>query len=366
MPTADNPTTRLSPRALAVAGLGTMLTLVAFTAPLATLNATSAALGTDTAGRTWILSSMSIGLSAALLSTGTIADDFGRRRTFIIGMVVLAVGSLVSALAPDVLIFVLARVVQGLGSAAVIASSLGIIAHTFPTGPARTHASGVWGASVGAGIAIGPLLSATLDRVADWRSIYWVLGVAALVLAVLARQRVDESRSDQPRGLDLPGALLLAGGMTCLLVALVEGRQGWVRPDVVGLFVASAVLLALFAVVEIRSPSGLLWASPHWEQRILNMAEVPPRPADRGHGQRHPQRRPGTRSCRQRPARTGRHGQRCQQHRTLCSVGHRHHRRRGGRCPSRQRFGHSRPRRRMEHSGHIDRCRLNRRSGSSS
>ena len=94
MPTSPRPTERRAPAGtagaqLAVAALGTLLTLVAFTAPMATLNSTAAALGAGTSGRTWILSSMSIGLGAALLSTGTIADDFGRRRTFVAGMLVL-------------------------------------------------------------------------------------------------------------------------------------------------------------------------------------------------------------------------------------------------------------------------------------
>jgi len=253
MAIADDIPTRSSRRALAVAAAGTMLALVAFTAPLATLNATSASLGADIAGRTWILSSMSIGLSAALLSTGTISDDFGRRRTFVIGMLVLAVGSIACALAPSVLVFVLARVLQGLGGAAVIASGLGIIAHAFAAGPARTAATGVWGASVGAGIALGPLLSAVLDRVSSWRDVYWVVGVAAVAIAVTAERLVEESRSEQSRGLDVAGAVLLGAGMSCLLAALVEGRQGWDRPGVVGLAVAALLLLALFVIVESRS-----------------------------------------------------------------------------------------------------------------
>ena len=88
-------------RSLSVAALGTLLTLVAFTAPLATINSTAATLGSDTAGETWILSSMSIGLSAALLTTGTLADDFGRRRTFVFGALVLAFASVICAVSPN-------------------------------------------------------------------------------------------------------------------------------------------------------------------------------------------------------------------------------------------------------------------------
>ena len=147
-------------RTLVTASLGTLVTLVAFTAPLATVNLTVAGLGAGTSGRTWILSSMSIGLGAFLLTAGRVADDFGRRRTFVVGALVLAAGSLLGAVAPEVVTFVVARVVQGVGGAAMLAAGLGMIAVAFPDPVERAHATGVWGASVGAGIAVGPLLSA--------------------------------------------------------------------------------------------------------------------------------------------------------------------------------------------------------------
>ncbi|QII07706.1 MFS transporter [Rhodococcoides fascians A25f] len=250
--------TKNSTRALAIAALGTLLTLMAFTAPLATINSTAADLMSDAAGRTWILSSMSIGLAAALLTTGTVADDFGRRRTFALGAAVLAVGTLISAVSPNTVIFVLARILQGLGGAAVIASSLGIIAHTHPAGPVRAKASGVWGASVGAGIALGPLLAALLDRWASWREAYVVLTVATVALAVAAHLLVEESRSDAPRGLDPVGALLLATGIASLLAALVEGRQGWTAVTPIVLFVLAALLLAAFTFLELRSATAML------------------------------------------------------------------------------------------------------------
>ena len=243
---------------LAVASLGTLVTLVTFTAPLATLNSIATDLGAGPAGRTWVLSSMSIGLGAALLSTGTIADDFGRRRTFVAGLVVLAAGSALAALSPDVVVFVLCRVLQGVGGAAVLASSLGLIAATYPAGPRRAAASGVWGASVGAGIAVGPVLAAWLDRLHGWRDVYVLILAAALVLAVVARLLVAESRSAEERPLDLPGVALLAGGMSALLAALVEGRQGWLGPGALLLGAASVLLLAGFVLVERRSAHPML------------------------------------------------------------------------------------------------------------
>src|SRR5580765_8378024 len=174
-------------RTLLTASLGTLVTLVAFTAPLATVNLTVAGLGAGTSGRTWILSSMSIGLGAFLLTAGRVADDFGRRRTFVAGAAVLAGGALLGAVSSEVVTFVIARVVQGVGGAAMVAAGLGMIAATFPDPHERAHATGVWGASVGAGIALGPLLSAGLAKVGSWRDVYAVLLVAGIGLAVTAR-----------------------------------------------------------------------------------------------------------------------------------------------------------------------------------
>ncbi|CAN5465186.1 MFS transporter [soil metagenome] len=257
-PRAAAVTQRSAQAQLTVAALGTLLTLVAFTLPIATLNSTAATLGAGTSGRTWILSSMSIGLGAALLSTGTVSDDLGRRRTFAVGVLVLGIASVLAAVSPGVLLFVGARVLQGIGGAAVIASSLGIIATTFPPGPERAAASGVWGASVGAGIAIGPLMAAGFDVLLSWRDAYWVLAADGMVLGVVALRVVTESRSEDARPIDLPGLVLLAGGMSALLAALVEGRLGWTSPTTLSLAVASVVLLVGFVAVERRSTSAML------------------------------------------------------------------------------------------------------------
>ena len=253
-PPANTPRATGQPRrALVVAALGTVLALVAFTAPLATVGSVTAALGADVAGRTWILSSMGIGLGAALLTAGTLADDRGRRRVLVGGLVVLAASSVVAALAGGTLVFVLARVGQGIGAAAVIAASLGLVAHWFEPGPARAAASGVWGASVGGGIALGPLVASAFDRWASWRDTYVVLAVAALVLAAVARRRLDETLSHERRPLDVVGATLLAVATTTFLAALVEGRTGWVRPEVLVLLGVGVVSAAAFVVTERRT-----------------------------------------------------------------------------------------------------------------
>jgi MFS family permease len=231
--------------------------MVAFCAPLSTVNPTVAGLHAGDAGRTWILSSMSIGLGAFLLTAGRVADDFGRRRTFVAGAVLLAVGAVVAALATDVVVFVLARIGQGVGTAALIAASLGMLAATFPDPRARARATGLWGASLGAGIAIGPLLSSGLTLWHSWRDVYAVLVAASIGLAVTARG-CDESRAGRGARVDLPGVVLLALGMSSLLAGLTEGREGWGRSLVVGLLTAGVLLLVGFVAVETRSHHPML------------------------------------------------------------------------------------------------------------
>ena len=244
-------------RTLLSATLGTLAVLVAFTAPLANLNQTAAGLDAGASGRTWILSSMSIGLGALLLTAGRVADDFGRRRTFVAGAVVLALGSLVAAVTPDVAVFVLARVVEGIGGAAVIASGLGMLATAFPDPLERARATGLWGASVGAGIAVGPILSTWLGRWHSWRDVYAVVAAAGIALALTATG-CPESRAAHRARLDVPGVVLLALGTSALLAGLTEGRAGWTRPLVLVLLAVGIALLASFVAVERRSDHAMI------------------------------------------------------------------------------------------------------------
>ena len=249
-----------SPRAtLAVAGTATFLALVAFTTPLATLPSTATALAAGPEAQAWILSSMSIGLGVALLSVGALGDDLGRRRVLVLGAAVLAASSVLGALAPNALVLVVARILQGIGAAALVACSQGLLGHAFPAGtPGARTASSVWGASLGAGIAAGPFLAAGLDRVVGWTGAYWAAAAGAVVLALVAGRTVPESRADTPRPLDLPGVLVLAAGLAALLAGLVEGRAGFTRPGVLALLAAGVLLLALFVVLERRRAAPML------------------------------------------------------------------------------------------------------------
>lgn len=243
---------------LAVAAGGTLLAMTAFTAPLSIVPSVARQLAAGPVATSWILSSMSLGLAVALLVSGAVGDEVGRRRVFVVGAVLLAAGSAACALAPGAGLFVVGRVLQGIGSAAVIACGLAVISHTFPAGPDRARATGIWGASMGAGPAVGPLLGSVLDAGAGWRWAYVVITVLAVALAVAGRTQLVESRSGRGRRVDRTGALLLAVGTGCLLAALTEGRRGWTSPLALGLTAGAVVLLTAFGVHQRRVREPLL------------------------------------------------------------------------------------------------------------
>ncbi|WP_238009122.1 MFS transporter [Dactylosporangium sp. AC04546] len=242
---------------LAVAAAGTALVLVAFTAPLATLPATAAAVHAGPGGQAWILSGMSVGCAAGLLGAGALGDDHGRRRTLLAGVLLLAAASLLGAAAPDALVLIVARILQGLGGAAILACSLGLIGHVYPDGPQRARATGIWGAALGAGVAAGPFLALGLQAVGGWRVLYVATALAALLLCVAGRVWLPASPPARRRPVDVAGTVLLGLGLAVVLAGLVQGRTGWTGPLTLGLFTAGLLLVAGFVVVEHRRADAM-------------------------------------------------------------------------------------------------------------
>lgn len=240
--------------------LGTALVLVTYVTPMATVTATAADLGTGTAGRAWILSSMSVGLAAALLVTGVLGDTLGRRRVYLAGLGAVGAGALVCALAQGDLgapVFVAGRLLQGVGGAAVLSCGLAVLAHATTLGPERVRATSVWGASVGLGIGAGAILAALLDQVTGWRAAYVVVVVLAAALVVPTLGRIEPSSALVRRRPDVVGGLLLTAALAVLVSMLTEAREG-VDGLVLALAVGAAVLLTAFALVERRAPDPLV------------------------------------------------------------------------------------------------------------
>ncbi|MGW4962979.1 MFS transporter [Nonomuraea sp. NPDC004186] len=235
-----------------------LLALVNYTVPMVTLSQAAADLGSGPTGPAWMLNSISLGLSALLLVAGGLADDHGRRRAYVAGTWALAAGALLAALSVNTAMFVVARLVQGGASAAMLAGSLGMLGHAYPGGPDRVRVTGRYGAMLGLGIALGPLLSGSIAAAWSWRGVHVLVAVAGAVLAVAAGRVLPESRSDRRRPHDLPGAITLALGTAALLAGVTEGRLGWNRPVVYASFAAAVVLLAAFTLIENRRREPLI------------------------------------------------------------------------------------------------------------
>jgi MFS family permease len=250
--------THVQARTLLMASLATLLVLVTFVTPLATGVRTTVALEAGPGAQAWLLSAMSVGLAAALLTAGVLADDLGRRRVFSGGLTVLGLGAVVVAAAGSPAVFIGGRVLQGLGGAAVLACALGLIGAAFPPGPGRSRAAAVWGASVGAGTGLGGLVTVVLDTGQGWRTTYWATAAVAVVLAAAARVLLTESGGRADGRVDVAGIVLLAGGMSALLAGLVQSRGGWGQPSVVVLLATGGLLLAAFVPAELRQPAPMM------------------------------------------------------------------------------------------------------------
>ncbi|HEX7666666.1 MAG TPA: MFS transporter [Polyangiaceae bacterium] len=212
--------------ALVVASVGTFLVMLAYTAIVPSIASTTAALHADAEGRAWFVSSMSIGLAASLLATGAVADVHGRRRAFVAGAIALAASSVLAALAPSIVLLVIARVLQGFGGAALTSCSLGILGATFHEPSERIHATAIWGASLGAGISAGPLVGAGLELAFDWRAVHWACALVAIAVAAAGSSMLVESRAASSTRVDYVGSVLLVLGSIALLGGLTELRGG--------------------------------------------------------------------------------------------------------------------------------------------
>lgn len=247
-----------APITLAIACASVLLVLVDYNAPLVTVPQIAAGLGAGATGQTWAINGIVLGLAATMLIMGSLADDYGRRRVFVAGTVLFAVACAAGGAATGTTAFVLLRIAQGVGAGAMLTASMGLVIHAYPVGPARIRATGLWGAMIGLGISVGPLISASLATVWDWRACYWIYAAFGVVIAVITPRLVPESRAEVRHSLDVPGVTTLAVGLTLLLAGVTEGRNGWARSEVAALFAGAAVALAAFAVIELRRREPML------------------------------------------------------------------------------------------------------------
>jgi EmrB/QacA subfamily drug resistance transporter len=194
----------------------------------------------------WILNAYSIVFAAALVPAGRLADRYGRRRFFFLGVFVFLAASVVCGAAQTVEMLVAARALQALGGAMLVPASLGLLLPEFPL-ERRATATALWGATGAVAAAAGPSLGGVLVAWQGWRSVFFVNLAIGLPALIPARRLLRESREPQTTFPDAVGAALLALGVGALALAIVQGPEwGWGSARILGAFAASAVLLIVF------------------------------------------------------------------------------------------------------------------------
>ncbi|HEX9966821.1 MAG TPA: MFS transporter [Solirubrobacterales bacterium] len=210
-------------------------------------------LGASLSGLEWTVNGYTLSFAVLLATGGRLGDIFGRRLTFMVGVVIFAASSATAGLAPDVDFLVASRVLQGVGAALMMPATLSIVTDAFPAHE-RGKAMGTWAGVSALALAVGPVLGGLLTEHVSWRAIFY-LNIPVAVGAVLAALfAVRESRDTSvDREVDYAGVAVLTAALTALVLALVEGNAwGWGSPEIVALLVGSALGLVAFVALELR------------------------------------------------------------------------------------------------------------------
>jgi EmrB/QacA subfamily drug resistance transporter len=207
----------------------------------------------------WVVDAYALTLAALVLTAGSLADRLGRRRVFAIGLGIFSLASLLCGLSPDPTFLNLSRALQGVGGAIMFAVSLALVAQEFPAGRERGTAMGIYGASIGVAVAVGPLVGGALTDGLGWQSIFYLnvpIGLAAIAITYL---KLRETRDPNATRIDWAGVGTFSGALFVLVLALVRGNdEGWGSTLIVSLFAGAAILMSAFIAVESRVSEPML------------------------------------------------------------------------------------------------------------
>jgi EmrB/QacA subfamily drug resistance transporter len=207
----------------------------------------------------WVIDAYTLALAATVLTAGSLADRLGRRAVFTVGLAIFSLASLAAGLAPDATFLNVARAVQGIGGAAMFAVSLALVAQEFAAGRERATAMGIYGATIGVSVAIGPLVGGAITSGLGWRWVFFVnvpVGAAAIALTMA---KVRESRDPNATRIDWAGLVSFSTALFMLVLALLRGNdEGWGSPLIVGLLAGAGLMLAAFTAIEQRVSEPML------------------------------------------------------------------------------------------------------------
>lgn len=231
-------------------------------------------LDAGTSSLEWVVDAYTVVLASLLISSGALADRFGRRRFFQCGLAVFGMASLACSFAPSLGALVAARAVQGAGASMLSPVALAIVVNAMPDPRERAQAIGVWASVFGLSMAAGPVAGGALIAAFGWRSVFWINAPVIIAAVILSAVLVPESRAGRPRRLDLPGQVLLTATVCVCVAILIEGpRFGWESPAAWAGYLITAAAAAAFVTVELRRREPLmdlgLFRNPPFSTAVL-------------------------------------------------------------------------------------------------
>jgi len=256
------PTTEADPRrwtTLAVVAVAQLMIALDATIVSIALPSAQAALGASDANRQWVITAYTLAFGGLLLLGGRLGDQIGRKRAFLGGLVGFALASVLGGEAPNFVVLVVARALQGAFAAVLAPTALSLLAVSFTQPRDRATAFAVYGSIAGSGAAVGLLLCGALTQYLDWRWCLFVNVPIALIAAVVGWIVLSDAPSRARPQFDIPGVILATAGLVSLVFACTQAvSEAWTSPTVVVLLSSSAILLALFVLRETRARSPLL------------------------------------------------------------------------------------------------------------
>ncbi|NWB29104.1 MFS transporter [Pseudomonas gingeri] len=243
---------------LAAICLSALVLPLSFTGGAVATPAIGRDLGGSPVALTWITNAFMLSFGSLLMAAGALADVYGRKRLFTLGMLLFTAASVAQSLAPSVFWLDVLRAVQGVAGAAALASGSAALAQEFE-GHARTRAFSMLGTTFGIGLAFGPLVAGVLIEAFSWRAIFVFTAVIGVIAMLFGLPRMRETRDPDAMGLDWPGTVTFSAVLALFTFGVIQAPDsGWGSPLVVGLLAASALLLVAFVMIEMRVKRPML------------------------------------------------------------------------------------------------------------
>src|ERR1700759_3616023 len=206
----------------------------------------------------WVVAASSLILASFLLTAGSLGDRLGRRRVFTIGFGIFTFASFLCGISDSPTLLNLCRGLQGIGGAGMFATSLALIGQEFQ-GKGRATAFGVWGATIGGAVAVGPLIGGVITENFGWEWIFFVNVPIGIVAMILTEKKVRNVFGKEPEPLDIPGLVTFSASLFLFIFALIRGNaEGWGSPLILVCLIGAVVLMAVFIAVEVRTRYPML------------------------------------------------------------------------------------------------------------